>query len=323
MALMEIHLRVAKNPNSRVASIEASKKRVALAEKLANKWIQDAIERPGRVHRYLGVPEDKNIPMGKIDAAIKRLKDKGDNTSLLRALQMAKTLKGPKVAFYREARRDDYKVVLLSDKIRLQHEPNSVVGAIMLEELPSKPLKSKHMKQLFIPFGPNSSYPGVSAFISDNLLSDAKIGRGDSYDSAKKKLEKALEKAGKRMEDEWKKNPKTEGRDPSPWFSRPRESTVHYLQVEPKDYKPMTIKGKDFSITSEWNNFSAYSPNSDFQSHDPHYTQYVAKSPTAGRKLYKILKANPDALKDVSWDSLDDWMRKHKINHKTNFSVWR
>ena len=52
----------------------------------------------------------------------------------------------------------------------------------------------------------------------------------------------------------------------------PFESTQNYLDLEPEDYQPITAKGKDFVCKSEWDSFSAYSPNSDFQDHDPTYS---------------------------------------------------
>jgi hypothetical protein len=63
--------------------------------KLGKKWIQDAIKRPGRVREYLGIPEGKDIPMGKLNEAIKKEKGK-DNKSLMSALLLAKRLKGMK-----------------------------------------------------------------------------------------------------------------------------------------------------------------------------------------------------------------------------------
>ena len=39
-------------------------------------WIQKAIKRPGALHRELGVPKDKDIPKGKINKAISKLKKK-------------------------------------------------------------------------------------------------------------------------------------------------------------------------------------------------------------------------------------------------------
>jgi carbonic anhydrase/acetyltransferase-like protein (isoleucine patch superfamily) len=60
--------------------------------KVADKWIQDAIKRPGRVREYLNVPEGQDIPMGKLDSAIEKVKGTGDH-SLLSALILAKRLK--------------------------------------------------------------------------------------------------------------------------------------------------------------------------------------------------------------------------------------
>ena len=65
--------------------------------KQAKKWIQDAIKEPGRVRKYLGIPKGEDIPMSKLDAAIKKLKDKDDKSaeesSLLSALNLARRLK--------------------------------------------------------------------------------------------------------------------------------------------------------------------------------------------------------------------------------------
>jgi len=69
--------------------------RVALADRLAKKWIQDAIKKPGRVREYLGIPEGQDIPMDKLNQAIEKVKGTG-NKSLLSALELAKRLKGMK-----------------------------------------------------------------------------------------------------------------------------------------------------------------------------------------------------------------------------------
>jgi len=76
------------NPESKTAS-GSTAERVAAADRLAKKWIQEAIKRPGRVHEYLGIPEGEEIPVGKLSAAI----EKGTgNKSLLSALLLAKRL---------------------------------------------------------------------------------------------------------------------------------------------------------------------------------------------------------------------------------------
>jgi hypothetical protein len=80
-----------KNPTSKVAT-GSTRDRVAATDRLAKKWIQDAIKRPGRVREYLDVPEGEDIPMGKLDTAIEKVKGSG-NKSLLSALLLAKRLK--------------------------------------------------------------------------------------------------------------------------------------------------------------------------------------------------------------------------------------
>jgi len=67
----------------------------------AKEWIQDAISKPGRLHRHFGIPQDEKIPASKINGEISRLhkkkEEKGslskEETSLLRALQLGKRLK--------------------------------------------------------------------------------------------------------------------------------------------------------------------------------------------------------------------------------------
>lgn len=82
------------HPESKVAS-GSTRDRVAASNHLAKKWIQDAIKRPGRVRKYLGVPEGEDIPTSKLDEAIKKVKESG-NKSLLSALLLAKRLKSMK-----------------------------------------------------------------------------------------------------------------------------------------------------------------------------------------------------------------------------------
>lgn len=62
-------------------------------------WISDAVEHPGRVHRYLerlygkkAFAKKGTIKQEYLNKAIKRAKAEG-NTSLVRALYLAKTLK--------------------------------------------------------------------------------------------------------------------------------------------------------------------------------------------------------------------------------------
>ena len=70
--------------------------KTASASRVAANWIQDAIKRPGRLHKFFNVPEGEDIPESKIEGEIDKLRKKKErskkDTSLLRALNLAETL---------------------------------------------------------------------------------------------------------------------------------------------------------------------------------------------------------------------------------------
>ena len=195
---------------------------------------------------------------------------------------------------------------------------------IEIVEVPQKPLKRRTGRTLSIHINPPGQLP-FNDFIPKNLLGNrdgAKIGNNDTYDQALKKLQTALAKAEALTTTSWEENVRTKDRKPDSWFPRIQQDEMSYLLVEPPDTKPQTIKGKDFTVESTWINFSSYAPGSDLQAQDPSYTQLEAKSPAAARKFYKILKANPDSLKQLSWGGFSDWLRKNKIPYETHHSSW-
>jgi hypothetical protein len=57
-------------------------------------WIKKAIKRPGQLHRDLGVPQGKKIPLAKIAAAAKRKGKIGARARLAQTL--SKMRKGKK-----------------------------------------------------------------------------------------------------------------------------------------------------------------------------------------------------------------------------------
>ena len=57
---------------------------------MAEKWIQKAINKPGALHKELGVPAGKKIPSSKLAAAAKKPGKMGKRARL------AETLKGMK-----------------------------------------------------------------------------------------------------------------------------------------------------------------------------------------------------------------------------------
>ena len=213
----------------------------------------------------------------------------------------------------KEARSRKWDKTLQGEKARIRWEGHPS-HYLVVEEMPTRPVKRRLRRAEFgNPFG----YHSPSEMMLENILTDAKLKKTMTYEQAvaamKKAIAKAIRDAGDKLDD-W---------EAQRAGSLPDEQEVHYLQVEPADYKPMDVKAKDFSVHCEWNTFEAYSPDSDFQSHDPYYIYYEAKSPTAARKLFKLLKADPKALSKVSWGAFSDWLRKMKIPYGTHFSQWR
>ena len=76
------------------------RKTLLTSVKTADNWIQDAIKRPGRLHKFFGIPEGKDIPVAKIKGEIEKLKKKEEKTpedkSLMGALQLGLRLKAMK-----------------------------------------------------------------------------------------------------------------------------------------------------------------------------------------------------------------------------------
>jgi hypothetical protein len=101
------------------------------------------------------------------------------------------------------------------------------------------------------------------------------------------------------------------------------ETKVSALKVEPEGMDPVTVEAKNFTVESKWSSFRVYSPDSDMgHSGDPHYTVIESKSAGAARKLYKLLRQNPDALKTVSWDTFTSWLDRNGVSYEYHFSQW-
>lgn len=59
----------------------------AALSKSAKNWIQKAVKKPGALHKQLGVPEDKKIPAGKLNAAAKKGGKIGQRARLAKTLK--------------------------------------------------------------------------------------------------------------------------------------------------------------------------------------------------------------------------------------------
>jgi len=183
---------------------------------------------------------------------------------------------------------------------------------ILVEEIPGKKFK-RQMGYTEITMWYAVQTLHLDEFLGINLINDAKLSKSMDYDKVLKALKGAVDKARKAVE--------KKGLDKDDGV-RVSEKQVFYLKVVPLDVQPITAEAKDFAVTSEWTEFSAYSPSSDFQLQDPYYTKIKEKSSGAARKLFKILKADPKALKGVSWEGFTDWLSKEKIGYDYQHSVW-
>jgi hypothetical protein len=193
-------------------------------------------------------------------------------------------------------------------------------GQWLLEELPQKGKKKLRSATLQNPNGIGGS---LDWFLPGNILMFANLSTSDDYLKIKGKIEDAYKEAIQRTEKDTSR-----GGDVylqrNDWVYKIKwyEDEVFYLNVIPEGVEKFTAEGKDFEMSVAWTAFKAYSPNSDFQQSDPHYTYYEQKSPTAARKLYLILKTDPNQLKSVAWSQLGDWLNRQKVPYDTQFSSW-
>lgn len=192
----------------------------------------------------------------------------------------------------------------------------------LLEELPQKGKRKLRVAEMQNAHGIIGArgISGADGLMPQNIILKSKPGTGDSYESIKKKIETAMEEASEKLAELNKDNDQHLAWVPkaSKWY----ENEVYFLEVVPEDVEPFTVEGKDFSVKVTWTTFSSYSPNSDLQQMDPHYTTYDEKSPGAARKLYMTLKTDPTALKSVSWNDFGKWLNTKKIGYETHHSQW-
>lgn len=232
------------------------------------------------------------------------------------------------LAVLREGGRD-WKPLVSNDKVRIQwqdHPGNS----LMIQELPTKPVK-RRLRRATVETQMWVHHLGTGAgdhFLMSNILRDAKLTSSMNYDQAVNAMRQAVEKAKQRAisderssftEDWFKKF----GWGSKWWFN---EDDVYFLEVEPTDYKPVSFAGRDFGGKSEWNSFTFYDDKDD----DEYMRQmegmrafYESTSAAPARKLFKLLKADPDAVKRMDIKQFKALLDKNKIAYKYVPTVWR
>lgn len=187
---------------------------------------------------------------------------------------------------------------------------------ITVEEVPVKGAHKLRLRRTVI----NTAYAVHTMhrddYIIDNLLLASPLDAAQGYDDTVAKLKNEIaiahfKPANKQVE--------------AIHAVSIHEDTRHYLEVVPEGVEGRTVECKDFVLSVEWTKFSAYSPDSDFQQSDPHYTQIAAKSPAAGRKLYKLvqqLEAKKYDFKALAWSDLSAFLQEHKVAYDYHFSQW-
>lgn len=214
---------------------------------------------------------------------------------------------------------------IVGDKIRIRiadHPQNTV----LIEELPTKPLKRRLRQREFDTawWVQGARDLSGSNFLSDNILRDAKLSGSMTYDAAVSAMERALEMAKQ----------KTTAESPTyneDWFQRTgwppgrKDTEVSYLEVEPIDYEPVSFRGRDFSGTAEWTEFTFSEDKQDeyMRQMEGMTTFYKSKSPGGSRKLFKLFKANPDAAAGMTIRDFTSWLDKNKIAYSYVPTVWR
>lgn len=183
---------------------------------------------------------------------------------------------------------------------------------IVVEELPRKPCK-KTLRRTSI----NTHYAVCvmwkDAFIPANILREVPLDPVDTYDTIVVLLEGKLVSLYKEPGNEQ--------------VRAIHGVTVHkderyYLEVAPEGSEKQTITCADFVLELSWTKFSAYSPNSDFQQADPHYTQIHQSSAGAARKLFGLVQKKQDAVAKLTWDAFSAWLKDQKVGYEYSFSQW-
>jgi len=224
--------------------------------------------------------------------------------------------------------------VIAGDKVRITiGEGGRDNYVILIEELPTKPVKRKLQRLTY-----NAHYVGkvlgMWEFLAVNVAMHAKFNKSMSFEQAKSAVTDGMFTmsiaATKRAHKMWEDKDPAKGDQLDDAISKNirglfSTDEVYFLEVEPADYTAMDIKGKGFTVDTQWNSFSAvvYDKNNGPQSHEPSYTKMVSKSPAAARKFFKMMKAAPDVLNNVTWSDFDDWLNRAKIPFSYQFSQWR
>lgn len=222
--------------------------------------------------------------------------------------------------------RSNLKKLIEGDQIRVEwsdHPWNSLV----VQEMPGKPLKRK-LDRLVVETGTLVNYD--SSFLMVNVLRDAKLKKSMNFDQAVAAMRKAMEEARERalernpaLVDKFDRNVRWDltGRT---WYFH--LSQISWLEVEPADYKPLSFRGRDFGGEAKWDEFKFYADRDEdeYMAYNEGMSAfYTSKSAGGARKLFKLLKADPTAVKNMDLDGFKKLLDRNKIAYQYVPTVWR
>jgi len=248
---------------------------------------------------------------------------------------------------------------IVGPDVRITLKDSTRQGFLRLQELPRKPLKrqlqratySDHFKSSWIPEWrtKEGQYVQITSFGwmfgVENIANMAKLSSTTTFDKGLAAVRKAIEKAAKEMEKEYKRLFKEEvfyyeRRELVPvtqqvltktlkWLDNVAKSAleideVFYLNVEPHDYDPIHINGTGIRGTFEWTKFKFY-PTEDPSANpgEGMSSFYDEKSAGGARKLFKLMKGDPALFEKMPEKQFLAVLAKSKIGYSYNPTVWR
>jgi hypothetical protein len=189
-----------------------------------------------------------------------------------------------------------------------------------VQELPGKPFKRKLRKAEFRWSNHGQQWP----LLMENVLEDARLSKNMDYDKVVRAMQNALKKIPSKYDE------KTIARfGPMPDYvqkelaRQPYEDNVFYLEVEPANYKDIDLRGRDFGGTSKWTGFKFYSDSDEYDQQEGMQAFTMSTSAGGARKLFKMLKANPDLVKNIKEEDFRKLLDKNKIGYRYVPTVWR
>ena len=208
-------------------------------------------------------------------------------------------------------------------KVRVNWSTNTTFPYMEVQELPGKPFKRKLRKAEIRWSNHGMQWP----LLMENVLDDARLSRNMDYDKVVRAMKQALKKVPGKFDE------KTVARiGPLKDYVKkeldrqPYESQVFYLNVEPVNYKPINFAGKGFHGESKWTEFEFYADadRDDYMAYNEGMRAFSKSTSARGaRKLFKMLKANPDLIRNMSSKDFEEMLRKNKIGYRYVPTVWR